>query len=510
MSLLSKAGLEGLGREPWILFVIRTLNSTAFSMSMPFFGIYLLEVRGVSLATTGVVYFASGMLGLASQLIGGRLTDSLGPKKVMLAGYASGAVSSAVLGYMVLANAPPYLFFAVYPLFTLMRGVSMPASGSIIAAQPSARLRSGYNLLTIGSNLGFAIGPAAGGPIADALGYAAVFFISTVAIVPVIALTVWLVAGGVRRLPSEEGRARRSLTWKDDRSLIYFLFLTGCLFVAVGYEITPMSLYVADFLSMSNAEIGYLFATNGLVIVLLQLPLINLFGRSRRLILPLLFSPLLTAASCALAGVSSTFLEFEGVMVVITLGEILLTVPSQTIVALFSESGNRGTYQGYYYAASNTGRSIASAVGPTSFEVLSFAPALGWYAVSALSLAVFVGFAAIGPKIQRDYETRAGDGPSRGPPRGRRAASSLRGRRKCGAPHELPWLISNCRSLRCMRESKRTEKLRLPRDSMETWLEQQKPPPATAEEHRAPPRDALEEWVEKRVDAALKREKAEA
>jgi MFS family permease len=404
MGLLTRFGLQGLSRESWVLFSVRTLNSFGFSMAMPFFGIYLLETRGVSLATTGLVYFAAGVLNLGSQLAGGRLTDAMGPKRVMLAGYITSIFTSVILGYMVLANAGPELFFAAYPVFSFLRGFSNPATGSIIAEQPASQLRPGYNLLTIGGNLGFAIGPAVGGPITDAFGYSTVFFLSAAVVVPVIILTVFMIRGGIRHRKDAEGVAKRSLTWKTDKNIIMFLLLTGCLFISVGYEITPISLYVAHFLSFTNTQIGYLFATNGLVIVLLQLPLIALFQRSRNLALPLLISPLLLVLSFVFAGVSTGFLQYEGVMVVITLGEILLTVPSQTVIALFSRAGNRGTYQGYYYAASNTGRSTASFLGPASFEALAFAPALGWYAIAAFTICVFAGFMLLGPRIQRDFE----------------------------------------------------------------------------------------------------------
>jgi MFS family permease len=404
LSYLSRYGLNGLGRESWALFAIRTLNSVGFSMAMPFFGIYLLEARGESLTTTGLVYFAAGILRFGSQLLGGRLTDVMGPKKVMLAGYLMSMVTSLALGYMVLANSSPYLFFAAYPLFSFLRGFSNPATGSIIAGQPASQLRPGYNLLTIGGNLGFAIGPAMGGPITDAYGYSAVFFLSAVAVLPVLALTLALIDGGVRYSRSEDRASKKALSWKEDRNLIAFLVLIGCLFVSVGYEIAPVSLYVAEFLRMSKTEIGYLFATNGLVIVLLQLPLVGYVSRSKSLTLPLLFSAVLMASSFVMAGLSTGFLQFEGVMVVLTLGEILLTVPSQTVIALFSRSENRGTYQGYYYAASSAGRSTAAAVGPTSFDLLAFAPALGWYVIAAFTLVLSFGVLLLGPRIQRDYE----------------------------------------------------------------------------------------------------------
>ncbi|MDG6954754.1 MAG: MFS transporter [Nitrososphaerota archaeon] len=398
-------GLRGLQGEAWALFAIRTLNSFGFSMAMPFFGLYLLEVRGINLAATGAVYFAAGVFTLASRLVGGRLTDAVGPRRVMLAGYYASIAASVIQGFMVLDNSPIIFFFVSYPLFSFLRGLSHPATGSIIAGQPVSQIRSGYNLLTIGGNLGFAIGPALGGPITDAFGYAIVFFISAAMIVPVILLTVFRISGGVRASEDpREGPSRRLLSWKEDRNIIGFLLLAAGLFFAVGYEIQPMALYVAYFLHFTNTEIGYLFATNGGVIVLLQLPLINMVQKARTLVLPLLLSPLLLVASFLMAGLSTGFLQYEAVMVVLTLGEVMATVPSQTVMALFSRSGNRGTYQGYYYAATSSGRSTAAAVGPASFQLLSFDPAWGWYALAAFVMVVFAGFTLVGPRLQRDYE----------------------------------------------------------------------------------------------------------
>jgi predicted MFS family arabinose efflux permease len=405
LSLLSRYGLQGLQRESWVLFAIRTLNSLGFSMAMPFFGLYLAEVRGIDLASTGLVYFAAGALNLGSQLLGGRLTDAVGPKKVMLAGYFTSIATSVALGFMVLDNSAALYFFVLYPLFSFLRGFSNPATGSIIAGQPVSQIRPGYNLLTIGGNLGFAIGPAVGGPITQAFGYDSVFFISAAMVVPVILLTIFLIRGGVRRSGDpREGDARRMLSWKKDTSIIAFLLLMACLYFAVGYEIQPLALYTGVLLHFTNTQIGYLFATNGAVIVILQLPLISMVQRARTLAFPLLLSPLLLVASFVMAGLSTSFLQYEAVMVVLTLGEIMATVPSQTVIALFSKSGNRGTYQGYYYAATSSGRSIAAAVGPASFQLLSFDPAWGWYALAGFAAAVFCGFAVVGPGLQREYE----------------------------------------------------------------------------------------------------------
>ena len=58
-----------------------------------------------------------------------------------------------------------------------------------------------------------------------------------------------------------------------------------------------------------------------------------------------------------------------------------------------------------------------------------------------------------------------------------------------------------------MRESSRSEKMHLPKDSGEEWLDLQKPR-AMGEKHRKPAANLYEAWLEKRVEGSGKRTKA--
>lgn len=60
-----------------------------------------------------------------------------------------------------------------------------------------------------------------------------------------------------------------------------------------------------------------------------------------------------------------------------------------------------------------------------------------------------------------------------------------------------------------MRESRKTERMKLPKDTTEAWLESQKPD-RTRARHRSPPEDTFEAWVEKRVSKALERRRLAA
>lgn len=382
-----------------------TLNSIGWSATMPFLAVYLSSVRGVPLATIGAVYLVAGLLSLGSQLVGGRLTDSMGPKRIMLMGFGFSVVSALILSYLVGVDADTSLILIAYPVFNFLRGISGPAASAIVANSEIRNLKTGLSLLSIAGNLGFAIGPALGGVLAQTFGYASVFLLS--AAVPAVTslLAVIYVRGGL--LPDTEGgrpgRSSALLRWSTDRNLILFLLLVLCGYLAIGYEIVPISLYVQNFFNFSPEEIGYLFATNGLVIVLLQLPMSSLFFRAKKLAYPLIGACFFAALSFVAAALSTTFLQFEGVMVILTLGEIFMTVPSQAVFTLFSGVRNRGTFQGYFAAASLGGRSLSPLVGLWSFQVLSGDPGLGWYAIAGFTVLLGLGFYLLAEPLQKDY-----------------------------------------------------------------------------------------------------------
>jgi predicted MFS family arabinose efflux permease len=348
----------------------------------------------------------TGFVTLVSQLLGGRLTDLLGSKTVLLFGYGSSIVTSIILGLTIEFRASVEIIILLYPVFSFVRTFSQPAAFAIVAGENASNLRTGFSMISIGGNLGWAIGPALGGILAQVYDYSAVFLLSAVSAVIVLLITLLMVEGRhALKLPNAK-QVKTLLNWMEDRNLIIFLALTLAAFTLIGFETTPLSLYVAGFLNFSNEEIGFLFATNGIVIVILQLPLTRFFARFRALVTPIVASTVATAIAFFLASISTTFPEMEVVTIIVTLGEILVTVPAQMVLSLFSRSGNRGTYQGYYSAVTNSGYSLSAFFGPVSFSLFFFRPSLAWILVGALSLTVGLGFLMLSPGLQKDYEKK--------------------------------------------------------------------------------------------------------
>ena len=407
-SILALGLLRKIPGDIWFTSFLSVIGLIGWSVAMPFFGVYLSVARGIPLGEVGITYLLSAILSFFSQLVGGRLVDSFGVKPVMRYGYLGTSVAAAATAYFVIVNVNGLVLILLYPIFNFVRGLSQPSISALIANRTVAEVRTGFSMQNIGGNLGFAIGPAIGGILSEYSGYGDIFFVSCfMSLIALASTTYWF----RRKIPEsmQNYRPQKSkkfrLSWTADKNLILLLVLIACIFYALGYEVTPMSLFAANFLNIPDSLLGLLFTTNGLVIVFVQLPLMRVFGRVS-LFFPMIIGCVLTAASYFLIGISSQFMELWIAMVIVTLGEVALTVPSQLIVTAFSESGNRGTYQGYYFAFSNSGRSISSFIGPLSFQIFALHIALAWYGVALFVLATGVLLAWISPRVEHDYRSK--------------------------------------------------------------------------------------------------------
>ena len=61
-----------------VLFIITTIGATGWAATLSFLAVYLAVSRDTPFWIIGVPYLATGLLSLVSQVIGGRLVDTMG------------------------------------------------------------------------------------------------------------------------------------------------------------------------------------------------------------------------------------------------------------------------------------------------------------------------------------------------------------------------------------------------------------------------------------------------
>lgn len=280
-------------------------------------------------------------------------------RPTMLIAQLSTAVSVAVLGFMV----HPVAIAGVAFVVGMASNASRPAVQAMMAdiVRPEDRVRA-FSLNYWAVNLGFAVSSAGAGFIAEYSYLAG--FMGEAALTLVCAVVVFLKVPESR--PEQAPRVagvrppddvRLSTVLRDGRymGVVGLSFLVALIFQQ-GYVGLPVAMG-ADGLSAS--DFGTAIAVNGVLIVVLQIPVTRFIQHRdpRRL---LIISSLLAGYGFGLTAFAGSVGVYALTVCVWTLAEIV-NAPTQTgIVVQLSPSHGRGRYQGMYTMS----WSVAALVAP--------------------------------------------------------------------------------------------------------------------------------------------------
>src|SRR5262249_28861653 len=199
---------------------------------------------------------------------------------VMMAALAGRRLNMCLLGAAVMLAAPVTVMAALIVLNAVLRAMFEPAASAAVTELAGPELRTAaFGLQRIGINLGWALGPALGGTLAAAHSYGTLFFFAA-AVMLAAALGVPPREG--RRSPARgEAKAERptlasaARMFRENRPFFAYLFLVFCGSTLTVQQFATLSVYAKTELHLSIAHIGYLYAVNGLLVVVLQIPAVR-------------------------------------------------------------------------------------------------------------------------------------------------------------------------------------------------------------------------------------------
>ncbi|MEU9570235.1 MFS transporter [Streptomyces massasporeus] len=401
--------LSGLPREFWWLWTSTLVNRLGAFVAT-FMALYLTLDRGYSATYAGLVAALHGLGGVVSSLGGGVMTDRLGRRPTLLIAQSSTAASVALLGFVH----DPVAIAGVAFLVGVASNASRPAVQAMMAdiVRPEDRIRA-FSLNYWAINLGFAVSSVAAGFIAE-VSYRAGFLIEA-GMTMVCAVLVFL------RLPESKPTATvTEAASRDDTeaaprgdsvslrtvlrdgpfmSVVGLSFLVALIFQqgAVGL---PVAMGEAGF---TPAQYGMAIAVNGVLIVVLQIPVTRFIEHRdpRRLLV----------VSSVLAGYGFALTAFAGSLGVIaltvcvwTLAEIV-NAPTQTsLVVRLSPVHGRGRYQGMYTMS----WSVAALVAPllSGFVIDRFGAEWLWGSCALVGTVAGVGYAVLMRRVSEDAEKK--------------------------------------------------------------------------------------------------------
>jgi predicted MFS family arabinose efflux permease len=354
--------LRGLPAEVWVLFAANLVNRIG-TMALPFLVLYLTRSLGFPPGRAGAYVALYGICGLVVSPLGGRLSDRLGPLRVMQASLAASGV--ALLMYP-LARGPASVALMT-ALWAAAGEVFRPASLAAVTdiVTPEQR-RTAFSLNRLAINLGMSIGPALGGFLA-AKSFGLLFLAdgaTSLAAAAVLLFAPWRVRHRAAR--SAEAAAPRT-GWAKDRRLVYFLLAMLPVTIVFFQHEAAMPLFLVQGLALSERVYGLLFTLNTLLIVTLEVPL-NAWMADWPHRYSLAIGAVLFGIGFGLLAVAKGVATVAMTVVVWTFGEMTLLPAMAAYVAEIAPEDRRGEYMGLYTMAFG----LAFTIGPwLGTEVLS-------------------------------------------------------------------------------------------------------------------------------------------
>ncbi|MER6048645.1 MFS transporter [Streptomyces sp. NPDC001793] len=394
LSRIRRAAVEsvsGLPRQFWWLWTSTLVNRLG-SFVATFLALYLTVERGYSASYAGLVGALYGLGGVISSVGAGVLTDRLGRRPTMLIAQLSSAVFVALLGFMT----DPVAIAAVAGLVGMATNASRPAVQAMMAdiVAPEDRVRA-FSLNYWAINLGFAFSSTAAGLIAEH-GYLALF-LGEAALVLACALVVFCKlpesrpqAGGAADAPAEAaGAAHVSMltVLRDGRFMtVVGLNLLLALLFQQAYVSMPVSMGRAGF---SSADFGMVIAANGVLIVLLQIP-VTRFIEHRSPAVLLIGSALLAGYGFGMTALAGSVAMYAVAVAVWTLGEIINSPTQMGLVVRLSPVHGRGRYQGMYSLSWSVASLTAPLLGGTVID--HYGPDALWAGCAVVGTVAAAGY----------------------------------------------------------------------------------------------------------------------
>jgi MFS family permease len=345
---------------PVRLLITGTLINKVGTFIVPFLTIVLLKEFRLSETEAAELLFAYGAGSIVSILTGGWLTDHLGRRvTLMISLFGSGFLAFG-MGFAPSAR----VFVPLLVLLGFVADLYRPAASAIIGdLLPSDQRATGFAALRMAVNLGFAVGMAMGGLLAD-WNWRWLFFGDGLTTL-LYGFVVYLRIPETR--PEETKAPRASPGSPSENPLLDRVYLqmvsVAFIFSLIFFShISVMPLTITISAGYPAVVYGLLIGVNGLLIALFEISMVERLRRFRRLRTAAL-GYLLVSFGFAAVGLVMHWGFFLGAVLLWTAGEILASPQQMSFIADWAPPRARGRYLSLYQAT----WSLAFAVNPVLF-----------------------------------------------------------------------------------------------------------------------------------------------
>jgi MFS family permease len=369
-----RRNIRELPPPAWFLVGGNFINWFA-SFAIIFLVLYLRE-RGYSFAQAGTAVAAYGFGEMVTGALAGQLADRFGRKNTMAASMFASAVTILSLYFVRTYGLILVVAFAAGVATEAWR----PASRALMAdLVPQGQRVTAFALVRLAGNLGIAAGSAVAGFLANQ-SFLWVFVTDAATSTAFGLITLIALPHGRRTRREEENQRGGYRSVLVDRSFLVFLLASALIsFVYFQGQGATLPLYVVEVNGLTPADFGLLLSLNGILVVLLELPISSLtMRRPAKHMLAIGF--LLVGLGFGLTALADDLALLAATVVIWTLGEMVAAPVGYAYVADIAPEHLRGRYQGLYGLFWGTG----SVTGPALGTVLFTATVTGFWMLCGL------------------------------------------------------------------------------------------------------------------------------
>ncbi len=361
-----------------------------------FIPLYLLSTKDVSYIEIGLLFLLSAVASLPVSIFGGNLIDRIGRRRVALA-----LPPMLVIIFFVMFVGIHYSLSVLFTYLSFILFAPVAVMQSIVdqviitdTTKESDRIDA-FSMTRIGANVGFSLGPAISG-------FAVSYNYAILPLVPLISeiagFFLYLRYINYNEAPAAAERNLFAFPRNDGRFLVIATLISLALF-----SMGPWAFILPQFFSrvylIPYSIIGLLFATNGLAVVFLQLPVNRLFRKMDDMT-RISIGLVLYAATFAVFGLTrNTPLLFLDV-IILTIGENTVSPPTNSIIGKIAPEDRKGEYYGGFSLLSNFLYPFSPIVYEFFLAVFIRSPLILWGIVGTICLVLALSF----PPLKRYWK----------------------------------------------------------------------------------------------------------
>lgn len=389
-----------LDRRVWQMAFARVVNTMGLSLVMTFLGIYVVEERGYPAWLYGLVALVANLAQSLSNAWAGALSDRIGRRPLITGSLLVRSVFIAALGTQILLEAPLWSLALNMVITSALRGCFEPVSYALVSDVCTDKQRiAAFGLQRMGTNLGWAVGPALGGILSLLINYGAVFYISAAGMIVAAIVTMRIVDPISASTEKRDENVLRSLGEAMRHPSLKLLMAGTFLAALIATQMySTFSIFLVDELGLTKADIGVLYTLNGIGVLVLQLPAIALVKRlGISTVLP--WASLFDALGFAMVGLATGVPGAALAMIVITSSEVMFAPAHQTAIAEVADPAHRGRTYGVVGFAQIAGVAAAPLVGGLLLDATGHHHVTMWALIACIGIAQALYFVAFTKRV---------------------------------------------------------------------------------------------------------------